>query len=277
MKLKSKIVEFAKYIFDKKKIVTYEIIKDAASQNLTWGNCVVLNDFVGYPRIRSKKLGVYTYLCSRLDAIEVLRGFEGLRVVVLTSDKNNSKDEINDVLKAYGSVCEIIILTNNVGGDIGAYIAGAHYLNAKSIDIASINLMNTSQFYRAELINGFLACRANDLSIMGVSYGIGPRFSLLKDTHVQTFLIKSPFKLFQAFVRNVCPQNYIYTSKYSLIKIYEVGFSKFAKIHGYSMLLWQPDNISKIYPKISLFHFDYRFLIFRNNITANNAINKDKS
>ncbi len=262
--VKNKIELVWDAICDNKKRIHYEILIDNIdSTRVSYHDVVIINDFIGYPDARLKKIMSYEYHCTRELIKRLISSVSG-NVIMVLSNHDSDINELNRLLDYYSPHCAAILITNNVGQDIGAYASGIDFCIKKCVAAKYVTLLNTSQFYDYRLLNAFITNDIPDNSILGLSFGIGPRFLLLKSTHIQSFAIKTSFKsivlIFDKVVHNLC----FYNSKYFLIYFGEVRISKIAFKIGLTPYIFNGSFNERVKLRHSFMHYDHREAILKN-------------
>ncbi|WP_143744353.1 hypothetical protein [Polynucleobacter aenigmaticus] len=253
------------FILDKKKSIKYSIYKNELNFNENFSeNLIIINDFSGYGNCRKKNYRGHEYFCTRNKIIEIIKNVSCDVILVISSDINN-KDNIINILELFEQYCKVILITNNVGQDIGSYAAGIKFCKDKKITYKSICLLNTSQYLSSTELLGFINYPVDKNEMLGISYGIGPKFNLIKHVHLQTYALKGDFFQISNIFQIICPDLKFYNSKYRIILYGEVAISKIALLMNIKLFILFLNSKISIENKISLSHYDHRDKFFIDN------------
>lgn len=259
----AKIQNYIKYMFDKKQIIKYSVAFNRKDNLNTYSDVVILNDYTGYKNGRLKSLGKYKYVCDRKSLYRCISSLNSLKVLVLSG--NDESLTLRELCDNGERIFDVILITNNVGQDVGAYISAVDFLHKSSLNFKYITLMNTSQFLDPCTLKKFIEHEIPKSSICGISYGIGPRFNFIKYTHIQSFLLKLKYDDALLLFTKLSKDCYFYTSKYKIIKFGEVSISLISRLLGLKMYLFTDNGFKQLLFKSSIYSYDHRIYLFAKN------------
>jgi hypothetical protein len=266
------MIKFLHYIFgtlnnfkglfrDRLDAIKYIVISSKLQFDCDNKDVIIINDFCGYSDVREKNFQGNSYLCDRSAIVNVLQSFSGVKIVVLTSTTPGGA-ESRGLARTYLPVADVVLCTNNIGQDIGAYAAGINFCDQLSCSFGTLTLLNTSQFLPSDKITEFVNADFDSDLLLGVSYGVGPRFWPIKRTHIQSFAIKAAYSALSDIFNSVAPNLMFYSSKYRVIMNGEVAISSHAINRKMKLALFEGGSIRRINYSRSIFHYDYRRIIF---------------
>lgn len=261
----SKIRLVGAALLDKKMPILYEVIKDDLGKVAGLSeNILIINDYSGYSDLRGKIFNKFKYICSR-DTIRQAVSNVSADVIIVISCSDKDALEVHRLIEFYDPYCVALLLTNNVGQDIGAYAAALHYCDQKGVSAKHATLLNTSQFYDYKILKKFIETPIEEDAIVGLSYGVGPRFCFIKHTHIQSFAIKTDFDILVSIFGRIAKNLTFFNSKYRLIYFGEVGISRKAFKAGLVPFIFDGRIFQQIDVVISIFSYDHRIRIFQFN------------
>jgi hypothetical protein len=260
----NKFFLFFDAFFDKKRQIIYEVLKDDLDNDINLKRDVlIVNDFSGYPDRRYKTFKSFRFFCSR-DVIREAISRVSANVIIVISCKSKEDAEVRRLCAYYYNHCSVLLLTNNVGQDIGAYASGLDFCKKKGVTAKFATLLNTSQFYKQDIIKSFIDSPIQLGAIVGLSYGVGPRFCFIKHTHIQSFAIKTEYSKLATVFRYIVKDMQFFSSKYRLIYFGEIWISKIAFKSGLVPYIFDGRVFKAVQVVASIFHYDHREYIFRN-------------
>ena len=254
----------------KKKRIYYDLLFSKVNIAYNFTNIIIFNEFIEYSEIRSKKIGQIQYACGRKNVLSSLPRKDTLTILVLTGSKFSTKHNYSFFLKNYinKEIYDVVLYTNNVGQDIGAYAAALDYLICKGFNSNFITLLNSSQFISRIFLDSFLDLEIPCNNLAGISYGIGPRFQIIKNTHLQSYLLKSSFQNIVDIFNILAPNLLFYSSKYKIISEGEIAISTIAKKLYINLLIYsKTGTLVTLISKKSFFSYDHRYFLLSKDIS----------
>jgi hypothetical protein len=250
--------------FDKKRQIIYDVLKDDLdnASNLN-RDVLIVNDFSGYPDRRPKTFKSFRYYCSRDAILDAISGVSACVIIVISCESKETS-EVRRLCDYYFKHCSVLLLTNNVGQDIGAYASALHFCKKKGVVAKFATLLNTSQFYKQDIMKSFIESPIQPGAIVGLSYGVGPRFCIIKHTHIQSFAIKTEYSKLGSIFGYIVKDMKFFKSKYRLIYFGEIWISKIAFKSGLVPYIFDGRVFKAVQVVASIFHYDHREYIFRN-------------
>ena len=250
-------------MLDKKQIIKYIVASNNKDNLHLYSDVVILNDYSGYQNKRLKSLGQYKYVCDRKSLYRCVSSLNSLKILVLSGSDESLK--LRELCGNAEGIFDVILITNNVGQDIGAYISAVDFLRRSNLNFKYISLMNTSQFLDSCSIKKFIEHELPENSICGISYGIGPKFNFVKSVHIQSFLLKLKYDDAILIFTKLSKNLYFYTSKYKIIKFGEVSISLISRFLGLKMYLFTDNGFKQLPFKSSIRSYDHRMYLFAKN------------
>lgn len=259
--LKRVIISYFYFLTDSQSKINWIIDKDECFNSND--DIFVFSEYNQYPQIRTKTVRKLSYICNRANVIATLKKKPINKLLIVTT---NEKFEVSDELKKelYPHF-DKVILTNNVGQDIGSYICASKYL--RQFNFNRIIIMNSSQFLGKKYLKKYLDIKPNNNSYVGISYAYGPRFFPLKRLHIQSFSFIFKFSDFLSIFNKISPDGRFYSSKYRLISNGEIKISTTATQMQLRPYIFNKNNIIPCpYKEKKICHYDHRETLFRDNL-----------
>jgi hypothetical protein len=183
-----------------------------------------------YPKTREKLLGRTSFKTGLQYTIDFIRNesanFSFNKVLVLTAEnvENINFDVDYDCF-------DVVIGVRNIGLDLGAHKhTMAYFCKEYSKNSTGILVLSNSSF-RPEpycFSMNFLSLSSQPKTLLGVSYGYGPRYYLFKKYHLQSFFLASNVNfMYEIFSEiNVNTNNKYYVIRNGELKITSSVYQK---------------------------------------------------
>lgn len=185
---------------------------------------ICVTEWVGYEDVRRKRVCSHEIQVGTRDIIKSLENVSSsdyLKVLILTSDNFDCTFD----LERYVDHFHVILLTSNVGQDIGAYKCAIEYLSNLKVPMDKpVVLMNSSVILKSiERFVSLMKIASSANCLMGIGMGYGPRNAIIKRFHLQSYFLTTRLCNFAQIFQNI---EVPYVEKLNIIKYGEVAISQ---------------------------------------------------
>lgn len=181
-----------------------------------------------YSSLRSKNLGGLSFETGLKFTLDFIRDediSENFNKILVISAKN--VDEV--LFKSDYDLFDIVIAISNVGLDLGAHKNALNFFYSQYSSINSDILILSNSSFRPQRYcysMKFLSLSHQAKVMLGVSYGYGPRYYLLKKYHIQSFFLASSLKFMQQIFSDIelRTNNKYYVIRHGELKITDLVY-----------------------------------------------------
>ena len=211
-----------------------------------------------YSKSRSKNLGGISFetgLKYTLDFIKNKDISDNFNKILVISAKN--VDEV--LFEADYDLFDVVIAISNVGLDLGAHKNALKFFYNQYCSINSDILILSNSSFRPQhycFSMKFLSLSLQAKVLLGISYGYGPRYYLLKKYHIQSFFLASSIKFMQQIFSDIDlrTNNKYYVIRHGELKITDLVYRN----SGLSICYDSNNFIISDHPQWQFAFYDHR-------------------